>query len=165
MSTTRAKPRSQSAETYSTTNSYKRNTKSVRSHQKQQKSMLVDETEKPFDIEAPRLSIADRFMSSNYTSRATSPTLHPLAKSIDSDTPTSTNYSTQPLALDNTTSPVARKLSIADTFMRSSSISSPTTITSRSRAASFADELDMGVIDSNSRSASRKPSHGKAAKL
>lgn len=135
----------------------------------------------PIVTELPRLSIADRFMATNYT--APPPT--PLAKKSPSASTTSNSLksdSTQLSVADRFMSaasptislqsiqkyrgrsasassssklqskkdPEPGRLTIADAFMKSSA-SSPTT---RSRAASFADELEYV----------RKPSQGKKKK-
>lgn len=90
----------------------------------------------PPAVEMPRLSIADKFMASNYPP--------PKPPSISTTSVISVAMSLHSLASSSKKDPEPGKLTIADAFMKSST-SSPTT---RSRAASFADELE-------------KPSQGK----
>ncbi|CEP19077.1 hypothetical protein [Parasitella parasitica] len=104
-----------------------------------------------------KLSVADRFMSTNSANNVSSP-----SNSIQSIQQyrerAGSSFSARTI---NTSKPAAEpspgKLTIASAFMKSSSTLAPTTPdTARSRAASFADELDMGVI--NSGNGGRKPS-------
>lgn len=134
----------------------------------------------PPAIEAPRLSIADRFMASNYHSSPLPPSTNK-SPSILSTSNSLTSHNTHLSVADKFMSspamsiqsiqqyrersassssssnklqvkkdPEPGRLTIADAFMKSSSISSPTT---RSRETSIADELDLGTT-------TRKPSQG-----
>ncbi|KAF1807010.1 hypothetical protein V8B55DRAFT_1373776 [Mucor lusitanicus] len=106
-----------------------------------------------------RLSVADRFMNTNHATSSTNS-----MQSIQQYRERShSSFSGKTLNSPNntsTTDPVPGRLTIASAFMKSSSTLTPTTPdTTRSRAASFADELDMGVINGNIRATSaRKPS-------
>jgi len=106
-----------------------------------------------------RLSVADRFMNTNNASSSTNS-----MQSIQQYRERShSSFSGKTLNNASAADPVPGRLTIASAFMKSSSTLTPTTPdTTASRAASFADELDMGVVNGNIRAASaRKPSQGK----
>jgi hypothetical protein len=113
-----------------------------------------------------KLSVADRFMSTSSKSNIISPAQSTLnlqqqyrdrsGSAFSTKTKSATSAESE-LAVD----PVHGRLTIASAFMKSSSTLAPTPDTSRSRAASFADELDMGVSSSRVLGGGRKPSQGK----
>lgn len=108
-----------------------------------------------------KLSVADRFMSNSNKSNIDSPTQSILnIQQQYRDRSGSSSYSTK-IKPEPASDPVPGRLTIASAFMKSSSTLAPTPDTSRSRAASFADELDMGVTHSRVTGGGRKPSQGK----
>ncbi|KAI8054944.1 uncharacterized protein B0P05DRAFT_575356 [Gilbertella persicaria] len=101
----------------------------------------------PILTERPRLSIADRFMSTDYTKTESQPSFD----AVSTITSVADRFMSKPSPTSSTLSmpkeetiidPTPVRLTIAETFMRSSSTLSPCY---RSRAGSFADELERPI--------------------
>lgn len=121
-----------------------------------------------------RLSVADRFMNtnsnnSNNVSSSSTNSMQSIQQYRERSYSSFSGRSLNNIKPTSTADPVPGRLTIASAFMKSSSTLTPSSATTpdtttRSRAASFADELDLGVINSNIRATSgasgRKPSQG-----